>query len=345
MSVSYGGSSITFEDGSIVSSGSQGFKNKIINGAMVIDQRYNGASANNIPGNIYVMDRWAFNGQVGDKYSARMVSTANSSASNYESTAAPTGFTNSIKVTTVSANTTVTNTLFAAWQAIEGYNVADLDYGTANAKTVTVSFWTKSSLIGTFSVAVLNGLATRCYATTYTINSANTWEYKTVTIPGCTDGTWYKDNQLGMYLFFGLGGGSTYSVGTNNTWDTNSAKYHATGATSVIATLGATWYVTGVQLEKGTTASSFEYRSYQKELFLCQRYYQTMYVGIVTNGGQTGTNFNYTVPMRAAPTATRTGSTGIGSGGVTASGFLSDYGWVYNSGGNTNSTYTLSSEL
>ena len=274
MSVSYGGSNITFEDGSIVSSGSAGFKNKIINGAMMIDQRYAGASANNVASNLYVIDRWATNGQVANLYKTQQINGANTAASNYESGGAPAGFTHSMKVTSLSAYTTIAGTLNAPWQAIEGFNCADLDWGTSNAKTVTISFWTKCSVVGTYSVAVLNEAANRSYATTYTINVANTWEYKTVTIPGDQSGTWNKGNTIGMYVFWALSSGSNFTAATNNVW-ASSGSYSATGCTQLTATNAATWYMTGAQLEKGTNASSFEFRSYQKELMLCQRYYET----------------------------------------------------------------------
>lgn len=307
MTVSYGGSNITFDDGSTVSSGWTGFKNRLINGAVTIDQRYSGASANNITGNIYIMDRWCFNGQVSDKYSARMVSTANSAASNFESGAAPAGFTNSIKITTVSANTTVTNTLFAPFQCIEGFNVADLAWGTSAAQPLTVSFWTKSSITGSYSLAAVNGNQTRTYATTYTINQANTWEYKTVTIPGDQSGTWWTDNRQGIYLFWGLGAGTLYSVTTNNTWETNGGKYHATGTTKFVETLGATKYLTGLQAERGSTASSFEYRPYTTESQLCKRYYYQVSNWYIPAGANAVLATLHPVSMRVTAT--------IGGGG------------------------------
>jgi hypothetical protein len=257
------------------------------------------------------MDRWAFNAQAGyaDKFSIRMVTSANSSASNYESTASPTsaGFNNSIKITSLSANTIPSGStaLFTGYQAIEGYNVADLSWGTSDAKPLTVSFWTKSSVIGSYSFAAVNGAQNRCYASTYTINQANTWEYKTVTIPGDTSGTWNKDNQVGMYLFWGFGAGSSFTVTTNNTWDGNSSKYHATGVTPLTATNGATLYITGVQAEKSSAATAFEYRQFGQELALCQRYFQKVDY-LHDNGGLSASWYVYNIPfmvqMRAAPT-------------------------------------------
>jgi hypothetical protein len=265
MSVSYGGSSITFEDGSIVSSGSQGFKNKIINGAMVIDQRNVGTSValpDGASATSYVMDRWA----------GYRVGTTTSTLQ--QSSDAPTGsgFVNSFIFTNGTGVTPGATASSGVYQRIEGYNIADLCWGTASAKSVTLSFWVKSSLTGTFTVAIINAAYTRSYPATYTINVQNTWEYKTIVIPGCTDGAWNTTNGVGFSVNFDMGSGSTYTA-TANTWSNN---YYsgATGAVKLCQTTGATFYATGVQLEKGSTASSFEFRSFQKELILCQRYYE-----------------------------------------------------------------------
>jgi hypothetical protein len=272
MSVSYGGDSIVFADGSIVASGSQGFKNKIINGAMMIDQRNAGASLTITTNAQYSLDRWKSYMTQASKFSVRQMESSNTAASNYESSSAPTGFTNSIKVTSASAYSVLTGDYFTIGQNIEGYNIADLDWGKATAKTVTLSFWVKSSLIGTFGAALGNNAGSRGYPFSYTINVANTWEYKTVTITGDTTGTWETGIYNGIVLYISLGTGATYS-GTAGAW-TGSFLTSATGATSIVGTSGATFYLSGVQLEKGTTASSFEFRSYGKELMLCQRYYQ-----------------------------------------------------------------------
>ena len=241
-------------------------KNRIINGAMVIDQRNAGASVTLVDG-IYTLDRW-FAAENTDG-----VATAQQDSS------APAGFTNSIKITTTTADATLGATQYLQFgQYIEGFNTADLNWGTANAKTITISFWVRSSLTGTFGGAVRNSADNRSYAFTYSISSANTWEQKSVTIAGDTSGTWVgATNGVGLRVIWGLGVGSTYS-GTAGSWS-SSLLLSATGATSVIGTLNATWYVTGVQLEVGSTATSFDYRPYTTELQLCQRYYQT-YPGI-----------------------------------------------------------------
>jgi hypothetical protein len=189
-----------------------------------------------------------------------------------QSSVAPAGFTNSLLITTTSADASLGATQFSLLaQRIEGFNIADLGWGTANAQPVTLSFWVRSSLTGTFGGSFGNGSFNRYYAFSYTINSANTWEQKSITVAGDTTGTWATNNGIGIQVNFGLGVGSTYS-GAAGSWG-SSALFSTTGATSVIGTLSATWQVTGVQLEKGSTATSFDYRPYGTELALCQRYY------------------------------------------------------------------------
>jgi len=307
MSVSYGGDSITFGDGSIVSSGSQGFKNKIINGAMMIDQRYAGAAVSTGT-NFYTLDRWNIIAQTSAKITVQQMNSANSAVSNYESSSAPTGYINSLKVSVgASAGVTIGATdQYIIRQLIEGYNVADLDWGLSTAKTVTLSFWVKSSVIGTFGGALASngGVA---YPFTYSILSPNTWEQKSITITGSTTGTWLKDNQNGINVSFSLGVGATYS-GTSGSW-ANTYYANATGSVKLVETNSATFYITGVQLEKGTTASSFEFRSIQKELMLCQRYYE---YGIASGSGYgqvtsyfdagSVSNIGYKVTKRVSPT-------------------------------------------
>jgi hypothetical protein len=336
MTVSINGTSgLVFNDASTQATAATGFgfKNRIINGGMVIDQRNAGASVTPTADGTYTLDRWQAGLTVSSKFSLQQSSTA------------PSGFSNSLLVTSLAATSLGAGDYYMLNQRIEGFNTADLGWGTASAATVTLSFWIRSSLTGTFGGSLSNSAFNRSYPFTYTVNAANTWEQKTVTIAGDTAGTWVgATNGIGMRVYFGFGVGTTYS-GTAGAW-TGSGLMSATGATSVVGTNGATFYITGVQLEKGSTATSFDYRPYGTELALCQRYYQTMYVGIIASSGvQTGHNFNYMVPMRAAPTATRTGDGAIGSGAVTASGFLAVYGWIYNSGGSTSSSYTFSAEL
>lgn len=235
-----------------------GFKNRIINGAMVIDQRNAGASTTGTTSVLYSVDRFA-----------SYVSTDGTMTFQQSSTA-PAGFNNSVVATTTSADASLSAGQRAIFlQRIEGYNIADFGWGTANAKTVTLSFWVRSSLTGTFGGALTD--TTRAYPFTYTISSANTWEQKSITILGDTSGSWNSTNGWGVQIAFGLGVGSTFS-GTAGAW-VNGDLNSATGAVSVIGTLNATWYVTGVQLEKGSQATAFDYRPVGAELALCQRYF------------------------------------------------------------------------
>ena len=287
-----------------------GFKNRIINGDMRIDQRNAGASVTVGSGNTYTLDRWVFNTSQASKFTAQQ---------NASSVTPPVGFINYLGVTSSSAYTVGSSENFSLQQRIEGLNAADLGWGTANAKTITISFWVRSSLTGTFGGSVENASVDRAYPFTYTISSANTWEQKTITISGDTTGTWLTTNSTWCYLNFGLGTGSTLS-GTAGAWA--AADYRsATGATSVVGTNGATFYITGVQLEVGSSATGFEYRDYSTQLYMCQRYYEMSYpIGSVagSTGNPTSTTsmtgistvsyilsyVAYKVPKRTAPTLT-----------------------------------------
>ena len=277
------------------------FKNRIINGAMVIDQRNAGASVTPTDGQ-YVLDRWKQLQSVASKYSVQR---------NAGSVTPPAGFINYLGVTSLSAYSVASGDYFAILQEIEGFNTADLAWGTASAATVTLSFWVRSSLTGTFGGAIGNSANSRGYPFTYTISAANTWEQKTVTIAGDTTGTWATDNTAGVRVKFGLGVGSTYN-GTAGSWQASNL-ISATGATSIVGTNGATFYITGVQLEKGSTATSFDYRPYGVETTLCYRYYYkstqlSTYSPVGVGRAYSSTNgnapFYLPVPMRANQTIT-----------------------------------------
>jgi hypothetical protein len=244
--------------GSYGTGGFVGMKNRIINGAMVIDQRNAGASVTPVDGQ-YTIDRYKFSLAQTSKLTTQ------------QSTTAPTGFASSLLITSSSAYSVLSGDNFNVIQWIEGYNTADLAWGTASAATVTLSFWVRSSLTGTFGGSLVNNNQNYSYPFTYTISTANTFEYKTITIAGPTAGTWSNTTTTrNIGLWIGLGVGSTGS-GTAGAWAA-AGYYSATGATSVVGTSGATFYITGVQLEKGSTATSFDYRPYGTELALCQRY-------------------------------------------------------------------------
>ena len=267
------------------------FRNRIINGAMVFDQRNAGASVP-ITGTIYCPDRYQIRLVAGSGHTAQRVTTA------------PTGFNNSLKITVGTGASPSAGENGFIYQGVEGYNSADLGWGTANAKTITISFWVNSSVTGTYGLVLTNNDGNRAYVTSYTINSANTWEYKTVTIAGDTTGTWEITNACGIQVNFDIGQGSNRSYSASTSWQANNAL-GLTGGVKLVATSGATLYITGVQLEAGTTASPFEYRQYGTELFLCQRYYSTVYVAMDAAGngfGAQGVTFPAT--MRTQPSWT-----------------------------------------
>jgi hypothetical protein len=295
MSSSLNGTGVTFNDGSTLSTSNSlnGFRNRIINGDMRIDQRNAGASVTLTDG-VYSLDRW------------RGVATQTSKATVVQSTTAAAGFSNSLLVTSSSAYSITSGDIFAIQQRIEGFNFSDFGWGAAGAQTVTLSFWVRSSLTGTFGGAVLNSAQNRSYPFSFTISSANTFEYKTVTIAGDTSGTWIgSTNGIGAILCFGLGAGSTYS-GTAGAW-AGAAYYSATGAVSVVGTSGATFYITGVQLEAGSVATPFERRPYGTELMLCQRYHQKQSMPMYAPSDSTNNVFSgQYVTKRATPTVTVT---------------------------------------
>jgi hypothetical protein len=339
-----------------------GFKNRIINGAMMIDQRNAGASVGTSSGSsVYTLDRWIANYTQTSKFTIQQ---------NAGSVTPPVGFTNYLGVTSSSAYSVGSSDFFYIGQKIEGFNTADLAWGTANAKTVTLSFQVYSSLTGTFGGVLWNSALNRNYPFSYTVSSANTWTSISVTITGDTTGTWLTTNSTGVQVNFSLGAGSTYS-GTAGAW--SGTTYVApTGSVSVVGTSGATFYITGVQLEKGSTATSFDYRPYGTELALCQRYYEKSYdigttpgtattnngAGVLANynGSSTNVSINtiFKVTKRSAATVTSyspaTGASGKWqAGGSDATPTVTNAGtnsaWVYGTGNNNYMHFTAESEL
>jgi hypothetical protein len=349
----------------IAQSANQGnFKNRIINGAMMIDQRNAGASVTTTSGQQYLVDRWKTENSEASKYSVQQ---------NAGSVTPPPGFTNYLGVTSLSAYSIGSGDYFTIRQIIEGFNIADFNWGAANATPITISFWVRSSLTGTFGASIKNNNSDYNYPFSYTISAANTWEQKTITVAGPTSGAWVTNNSVGLQLYFSLGVGSTYS-GTAGSWTTSNVV-STTGATSVVGTSGATFYITGVQLEKGSTATSFDYRPYGTELALCQRYfyslggtaYEVFGFGAWRNSTTACILVKHSVPMRVQPTlnvinlastwliasgintATSANidqndlnSTMIDLGGVTQS-YSNFARWI--SGNNTSTRVQLSSEL
>jgi hypothetical protein len=317
-----GSNGVTFNDASLQGAAASPYvlKNRIINGAMVIDQRNNGASITPTLGGQFCVDRWLADLTQASKFTVQQ---------NAGSVTPPAGFTNYLGVTSTSAYSVLAGDYFVLQQRIEGFNMADLAWGTANARTVTLSFWVRSSLTGTFGGALLNDGNNQNYPFSYTISSANTWTQISITIQGPTSGTWLATNGTGIKVVFSLGTGTSYSL-TPGTW-TGSLALSATGATSVVGTNGATFYITGVQLEQNTSATPFERRLYNQELANCYRYYQQLNFGGAIGSSGMGlvttkyaaadsaiANAQLLAPMRATPTLTKQVSTArfVNSGGI-----------------------------
>jgi len=300
-----GSDGVTFPDSTNqFSGGAFSFKNRLINGGMVIDQRNAGASVAVTSGTQFSVDRFSGNifGSASGRFSIQQSSTA------------PTGFVNSVLVTVTTADAAPTsNFLYALIQNIEGTNIPDLSWGTANAKTATVSFWVRSSVTGTFPLIIQNNDADRAFGGQYVINSADTWEYKTVVVSGITSGTWLTTTGIGARVIFGFGGGTNRTISTGfQTVGSALTQSNVTGSTQLIATNGATFYITGVQLEVGSVATPFERRPFGAELALCQRYYARFGAGTsafagfgVGSASSTTAAYAYIkfpVTMRATPT-------------------------------------------
>ena len=321
----------TSTSGGILGAGNASImKNRIINGAMVIDQRNAGASVTQTTSVIYSVDRWAIYGTQASKFTVQQ---------NAGSVTPPIGFVNYLGATSSSAYSVGASETFIIRQNIEGFNISDLGWGTASAKTVTISFQVYSSLTGTFGGSLENSAENRSYPFTYTVSSANTWTTASVTVAGDTTGTWLTTNGVGIRLNFSLGTGSTNS-GTAGSW-AGATYYSATGATSVVGTNGATFYITGVQLEVGSSATGFEYVNYQTSLANCQRYYwkisggvdsaSAVYAGVgsgVSNGGTTARiAFPMNTQMRTSPTISFGGTIYVYDPGVaTVSSISTIYG-------------------
>ena len=291
-----GSNGVTFNDASLQGAAASPYvlKNRIINGDMRIDQRNAGASVTPADGQ-FTIDRW------------QCWVDAASKLTSQQSTTVPTGYKNSLLITSTSAYSIASANQFSLIQPIEGLNVSDLGWGAAGALTVTLSFWARSSLTGTFGGWIRNSAGDRSYVFSYSISSANTWEYKSVTIAGDTTGTWLTTNGIGLYVGFSMGAGSS-KVTTAGSWG-STAYYGVTGQQNLVANNGATFYITGVQLEIGTSATPFERRLYNQELANCQRYYYRKNAGSASEviatvqaygaGNVYGKLFDLPVTMRA----------------------------------------------
>jgi hypothetical protein len=302
-----------------------GARNRIINGDMRIDQRNAGASVTpSSSTSQYLVDRWKIDYSQTSKITAQ------------RDTVVPSGFTNSLKLTVASAVTAGASDYFLLSQPLEGVNIDDLAFGTASAKSVTVSFQVRSSVTGTYAVAIRNSANNRSYVGTYTINSANTFESKTVALTGDTSGTWLADTGVGLNLVFDLGSGSNFN-GTASVW-AGANNFRTSATANWIANAGATFYITGVQLEAGSVATPFERRSYGQELNLCQRYFSSVSIN-VSPSAWNATPYYYPVTMRATPTITGSGA------GYTVAGTITNSGIYHYQNSFGVSTVTAASEL
>ena len=317
---------------------SAGRKNLVINGDQRIDQRNNGSAV--ATSSSFPVDRFTISHSSNGAFSAQ------------RSTEAPIGFGYSTKFTTTTADTNLTGSQRCLYfTKIEGQNAQHLEFGTTNAKPVTLSFWVRSSVTGTFSGSLQNGSQNRSYPYDYTINAADTWEYKTITIPGDVTGTWATDNTKSHQIFWSLGMSSSYAA-TANAWVAAQRWGSTTGTAGIMGTLNATWYITGVQLEVGRNATDFEYRSYGEELTLCERYFEYSSAGTgrfytVRNDGISRGNCMWRTVKRANPnsvTLTHSNPGGWSSAAVLGSDM---YGMDFGSSGNYSNfaSYSCDAEL
>ena len=300
----------------LVSDRGPAFKNRITNGDIAIDQRNAGSAVTvNTTGTFFGPDVWRGFGANADGVFTIARSTATP----------PAGFSHFLRATVTTADASIgASQTYGIATFIEGFNMLDAGFGAAGAQSVTLSFRVRSSLTGTFSGALANGAGNRTYPFSFTINAANTWETKTVTIAGDTSGTWPTDSSQWGKVYFDLGAGTSVRAAAN-AWTATSGVIGVTGAASLISTLSATFDVTGVQLELGSRATEFERLPYGEKQRRCMRYYQRMVTGEAVErqtapyvfvyssysnaGGVNSVAFvSLAVPMRATPTAARIGS-------------------------------------
>ena len=265
-------------------------RNLIINGAIQLAQR---GTSGTSTADTYTVDRFALGH--GSPVNAMTFE---------QSTDAPANFKYSLKITAGTGASAGTTGYASLRQAIEGQNIAHVNFGTSAAKNITLSFWVKCSLTGNFGTNIRNQAGNRAYASIYTINSANTWEYKTVTIPADTGGTWPTDTGIGFHMQWDLGAGSNYDIAAGS-WTDGTNMFGVEGTVKLTETTNATWQMTGVQVEIGDVATPFEHRSISDELARCYRYFEK---GGIVFANQTVISGLYAVTKRTAPTMVRTGN-------------------------------------
>jgi len=295
-----------------LSTGSQqNFRNAIINGDMSQSQR--STSTSSITSSSFVLDRW------------NIIPLSLGTWTNSQSTDVPTGqgFASSFKVDCTTADASpAAGDLLIVRQKIEGQNLQYLKKGTANAKSTTLSFWVKSNKTGTYIAELVDNDNARTISKSYTINSANTWEKKSLTYAGDTTGALDNDNALSFIVGFWLGAGTTYTSGTLATsWENITSANRAVGQVNLADSTSNEWYVTGVQLEAGEVASDFEFLPVDVNLQRCQRYFTTNDVDTDYGANAGATLYRcYPLPvqMRAFPTMANVSQWRYFSGGAGA---------------------------
>ena len=253
-----------------------GRKNMIINGAMTINQRH-GTSSYAVPnatGGSYALDRWAINEACGGAISVNM--DGDPGGGNADKSPVQ-EFTRAMQIACSNGDSSVTGNENAHFfQNIEGYNIAHLRWGSRYASPVTLSFWVRSNVPGIYCVGLENGATDRTCIKEYKIEPGFGWQKVELTFPGCTDGTWTTNNGCGMRVRFCLASGNSYTQGVNGSW-VNSDELATPNQVNWMVDSNSRYFITGVQLEKGRTATEFEHRLHTEELALCMRYYQNSY--------------------------------------------------------------------
>tara|TARA_R110000772_G_scaffold120365_1_gene226590 strand:- start:1747 stop:2799 length:1053 start_codon:yes stop_codon:yes gene_type:complete len=300
MTTAYSGDGITFPDSTVQATAPKvGMVNRVINGGMVFDQRNAGAVTQAIT---YTLDRFRYFATQAGKISVQQV------------TDAPSGFSHSVKLTVISSYNLSGTEQFFFGTTFEANNLVDFAFGTSGAKATALSFWVKSSITGKYSISWVNSANNYSFIETYLINTADTWEYKTISIPAATGGVWGTGNNRHSFIQFMLGNSGTFD-GTAGTWQPANIRGTSDSVDFVSQSNGATFYVTGVQLEKGSVATDFEYVDYGRQLQMCQRYFQ-IYGGQPGGGpnfqgygvGDMNSVYPFTTEMRVIPTSATSGN-------------------------------------
>jgi hypothetical protein len=319
--------------------GGTGWVNRIINGNMAIDQRNAGALVTSVGNGVYTLDRFIYYHNVG---------TLNV-RQNLNSVTPPAGFTNYFGLTVTGTASPGSADFNSLQQQIEGFNMSDLAWGTASASAVTLSFWVRSSVTGTFGGAFLNNAGNYGYGFTYSVPTANTWTLITVNVAGPTSGTWETTNGRGVAVIWDLGNGSNIRSSAGS-WQAANVQ-GVTGGVNLFATNGATFYITGVQLEAGSVASPFERIDYGRQLIQCQRYFYKTTGGSNTRHAISGNGslaqcfptVFFKVTMRTTPSVSVSSASHFNVEALNGAGSVVTTGISWNAGDSDSATLNVSS--